>query len=111
VLQTVEENNLIKEVNAEVKRQAMLDSITGLVGPRSKLMKSDFVTEVDTRKKVLEVRRARRKRKGLLEKEDGDSPSSDDEVPEYKGKPKYLFEQMKEMIALRREMKEKKINL
>jgi len=55
-------------------------------------MKSDFVTEVDTRKKVLEVRRARRKRKGLLEKEDGDSPSSDDEVPEYKGKPKYLFE-------------------
>ena len=71
----------------------MLDEITGLVVPRSKLMKSDFVKEVDTRKKVMVERRARRKRKGLLDSDDGDSPaSSGEDVPEYQGKPKFLYE-------------------
>jgi hypothetical protein len=58
-------------------------------------MKSDFVKEVDARINVLAERRARRKKKGLLDSDDGDSPSSEEEVPEYKGKPKFLFEQMK----------------
>ena len=56
-------------------------------------MKSDFVKEVDTRKKVMVERRARRKRKGLLDSDDGDSPaSSGEDVPEYQGKPKFLYE-------------------
>jgi hypothetical protein len=47
-----------------------------------------------------------------LDSDDGDSPSSEEEeVPEYKGKPKFLYEQMKEMIDLRRSMKDKKINM
>lgn len=60
-----------------------MDQITNLVTPRSKLMKSDFVKEVDTRINVLAERRARRKRKGLLDSDDGESPSSEEDVPEY----------------------------
>ena len=70
----------------------MLDAITGLVVPRHKLIKSDFTSEIDERKKTMAKRRARRKKKGLLDSGDESSESSDDDVPEYKGKPKYLFE-------------------
>jgi hypothetical protein len=87
-----------------------MDKITGLVDNREKPMPQFLKDEFDLRKKKIEATKLRRKKLGLDSGSESEFVKEEEQIPEYKGKPKYLATQIKEVLDLRKSMMNKQVN-
>jgi len=103
VLETVEQYNLRKTIDHELKRQATLDKICKLVTPRKREITNSLRTQMTEAKETIKQSKIRKRKNYETDSSmEAEEDSDEEKLKEYPGKPAYLSTKLKEAIRIGR---------